>query len=304
MAKHDIKEWATALRIWSAPASAMPVIVFISYIYWRGAGTAGTGFDLYAGIAALFLMILLHAAGNTWSDCFDFRYRVDAEDTFGATSLTTGMFSMKEIMGVAMLLTAISVAGGVVMVVWKGWALLWIGIAGVVCMLLYPYLKYRAAGDIAILLTFGILPSFGINYVVSGSLSADILWAAVPVSLITVAILHAGNTRDTVTDRRAEIKTIPIAIGSKWTKILYYLELSLPFPCVAAAVAAGAFPVWSLIALFALIPAFRNMRTMQESGGDNRSLSTLDESTAKLQLVFSLLLAASFIIGGVLRAGV
>ena len=70
MGKHTFKEWMIAVRAWSFPASAMPVIVSTAYVYWKFRNGAGAvdGFVLWPAIAALVLMVLLHAAGNTWSE--------------------------------------------------------------------------------------------------------------------------------------------------------------------------------------------------------------------------------------------
>ena len=35
MGKHTFKEWMIAVRAWSFPASAMPVIVSTAYVYWK-----------------------------------------------------------------------------------------------------------------------------------------------------------------------------------------------------------------------------------------------------------------------------
>ena len=35
MGKHTFKEWMIAVRAWSFPASAMPVIVSSAYVYWK-----------------------------------------------------------------------------------------------------------------------------------------------------------------------------------------------------------------------------------------------------------------------------
>ena len=34
MKKHSLKDWLIAVRPWSFPASAMPVIVTLAYLYW------------------------------------------------------------------------------------------------------------------------------------------------------------------------------------------------------------------------------------------------------------------------------
>ena len=37
MGKHTLKEWIFALRPWSFPASAMPIVVTLAYLFWKGA---------------------------------------------------------------------------------------------------------------------------------------------------------------------------------------------------------------------------------------------------------------------------
>ena len=287
----------TAVRAWSFPASAMPVIVMTGYEYWRYSTGAAGDFRLWPAIAALVLMVVLHAAGNTWSDWFDFRKGVDAKDTFGATSLTSGMFTPREIMVISIVILAVCAAGGTALVLYAGLPLLWIGLGGLACLLVYPLMKYHAAGDLAIFLAFGILPALGTEYVATGEMGVDVLWPAIPVSLITVAILHANNTRDTATDIRSQIRTIPITFGAKAARIIYYMEIAVPFIWIAVCPAAGRLPWWSLITLIAAIPAVKAIRVM--AGSRTAGLSTvraLDAMTAQLQTVFSLLLTISFVI--------
>ena len=33
--KHSLKDWMIAIRPWSFPASAMPVIVTLAYLFWQ-----------------------------------------------------------------------------------------------------------------------------------------------------------------------------------------------------------------------------------------------------------------------------
>ena len=99
-------------------------------------GNSGTGPELWTAIAALVLMVLLHAAGNTWSDWFDFRKGVDAKDTFGATSLTSGMFTPREIMVISIVIITACILGGIALVIAAGLPLLWIGLGGLACLLL------------------------------------------------------------------------------------------------------------------------------------------------------------------------
>lgn len=68
MGKHKIGEWIIAVRPWSIPASAMPIIVSLAYLFFKG-----HDIDWALGAWTLIGMILFHLSGNVWSDWFDFR---------------------------------------------------------------------------------------------------------------------------------------------------------------------------------------------------------------------------------------
>ena len=170
MRKHTFKQWFTATRPWSFPASAMPVAVTLAYLLWNGQEV-----NWVNGVWALLNIVVFHAAGNTWSDYFDFKNRVDAKDTFGAKFLTDGMFAPKEIFRLAMGLLVVAVMGGVALAWRTGWELLAIGAVGAAGTVLYPTLKYRAWGDVDILLTYALLPTLGTCFVATGGFSAKAL---------------------------------------------------------------------------------------------------------------------------------
>jgi len=63
--------------------------------------------------------------------------------------------------------------------------------------------------------------------------------------------------------------------------------------------AGGTFPLWTLLVLLVLLPAVGNVRVMSRfSGKGVAAIANLDEMTAKLQLLFSLVFALSFVIAG------
>lgn len=74
-----------------------------------------------------------------------------------------------------------------------------------------------------------LLPTLGTVYVATLAINWDVLWIAIPVGLITVAILHANNTRDMYTDARANISTLAMRLGGKVSVFLYCAEILFPF---------------------------------------------------------------------------
>lgn len=292
MNKHSFKSWLLATRPWSFPASAMPILVTLAYLFWLGRNV-----DWGIGIWTLLNIVFFHASGNVWSDYFDFTKGVDKENNVGATSLTSGEFAPAEIKKLALVLLAISSISGIALVFCTGIPTLYFGIAGVVLTLLYPWLKYNALGDVDIFLTYSLLPILGTTYVATGALDAEALWLALPIGLITVGILHANNARDIEHDRQAGIRTFAMNVGKKASAIIYCSEVILPFVWIAAGIALGVFPIVSLLVLLALKPVLDNVKKVMRFPVEGEKLLWgIDESTAKIQLIFSLLLAVSLFV--------
>ena len=291
MKKHTFKEWVIAVRPWSFPASAMPIIVTLAYLFWTGAEM-----NWLLGLWALVGMVLFHCTGNVWSDYFDFKKKVDAEDTFGAKTLTTGMFKPEEIRNLAIGFLVVSVACGLGLLAVTGLPLLWIGLAGVACTLLYPVLKYNALGDFDIVMAFAFLPTLGTSYVATGAIDWNVLFVALPVGLITDGILQSNNSRDVVTDRRAGISTMAMSMGAEKSAWLFGFEMLFPYVWVAALSMAGLLPVYTVFIFLTLPIAIGNARTMAKSlKAGVEMIADLDVKTANLQLMFSVLLTAALV---------
>lgn len=290
--RHTFKEWFLATRPWSFPASSMPVAVTLAFLYWRG-------FEVNwpVGLWTLLSVILFHAAGNTWSDYSDFKRGVDREDTIGGMSITSGEFLPSEIKCLSMLLLAVAVVSGLLLMLATGLPTLYLGLAGLALTMMYPFLKYHALGDVDIFLTYSLLPVLGTSYVATGAFVMDALWLVLPIGLITVGILHINNTRDIEHDKRAGIHTFAMLAGKRASAFIYCMEVTVPFVWVAICIIYNSMPLWSLIVLLALKPAIDNSRkALMFPKEGMKAVVGVDEATAKLQLMFSLLLVVSFFV--------
>ena len=212
-------------------------------------------------------------------------------------TITSGMFQPHEIRNLAIGVFVVAAIGGVGLVLLTGLPLLWIGLAGAALTLLYPVLKYNALGDLDILLTFAFLPTIGTAFVTTGAIDWSVLLIALPVGLITDGILHSNNTRDMVPDKRAEIKTLAMGLGAKASAVMYSFEVLFPFVWVIVCVAMKLMPWPVLAALVAFPIALGCSKTMMKSPEEGAELILdLDQKTAQLQMVFSLLLSIAFVI--------
>ena len=294
--RHSFKAWMLATRPWSFPASAMPVVATLSYLFW-----AGETVNWLIGLWTLVTIIVFHAAGNTWSDYFDFKKGVDRADTVGGTSITSGEFQANEIKRLATCLLTVAVVSGLALAYCTGLPTLYFGLAGCVLTLLYPQLKYRALGDLDIFLTYSVLPILGTSYVATGSIVEKVLWLVLPIGLITVGILHINNARDMEHDKRAGIKTFAMLLGKRASVYVYIAELFLPFIVVAVAIPFDAMPAGAVAVAIALKPAIDNARAMLKLPTEGmKAVTGVDEQTAKLQLAFSMILSVTCIVSALL----
>ena len=294
---HTFKEWLLATRPWSFPASAMPVLVTLAYLNW-----CDYGIDWIAGAWALLNIVIFHAAGNTWSDYFDYKKGVDREDAIGGMSIVSGEFQACEIKRLAWSLLAVAVVAGVGLMLYVGLPVLYFGLAGCALIMLYPWFKYHALGDLDIFLTYSVLPVLGTSFVATGLLHKEVLWLMLPIGLITVGILHVNNARDIEQDRRAGIKTFAMLMGKRASVYIYIAELMLPFVMVVVAALCGAMPIAAALVFLALKPALDNCRAMLKLHTEGmKALIGVDEKTAQLQLMFSLLLSISMFVSVLLE---
>ncbi len=265
----------------------MPVLITLFWLWSRG-----EEMNWLLGMLALLNIVLVHAAGNVWSDIYDYRCGVDASDTYGIRLLVDGNFNVSEFRRLSVMLNVLAVLLGLLMVGLTGPTLLCIGIAGILLSLSYPRLKYMALGDVVIILCYALLPMLGTSYIATGRLVWNALWLAVPVGLITVAILHANNVRDIETDHRAGIRTFPMLTGRTFGVWLYAFEVFFPYLWLVYLVVMRVATGWLLMGLLAIPMAVANVQTIWGNHKQPSAYSNLDEKTAQLQLLFSLLLIA------------
>ena len=123
------------------------------------------------------------------------------------------------------------------LVYFTGITLLYIGLVGLLIGIFYTAgnkisLKYNGLGDLAVFMNFGILGSLGAWYVQTGTLSwIPVLWA-IPMSTLVIAILHANNWRDIISDKEGKIFTIASLLGDKKSLSYYGFLIYGPFVMV------------------------------------------------------------------------
>lgn len=295
----SIKNWLIATRPWSFPASSMPALVAISYVYYMQYET-GIEVNWLFGVIALFGAIVFQASGNLIGDYFDYKYKVDRKESFGSSRmLVDEVFSPKKIFVFGIALLIIGSLIGLLLLSKTGLPLLWIGLIGVLSTYFYYKLKYIALGDAIIFIIYGQLIGLGTYFVMTNEINYYILLLSAPVGFLVVNILHANNTRDIKHDGMANIKTQAMVIGLKASKIQYSVLGFAAYVGVILMVALSMLHPISLIVLVTLPLFLKNNKQMKTAAVDTpENIKELDGESAKLVMVFSLLLAASNFLAG------
>ena len=296
-----MKRWIIAMRPWSFPVSAAPVILTATYLMLRGYAV-----DWLLALWALVGNMLFHAAGNLISDYYDFRKGVDTNPEVGGSAITGGSMTAHEVHVFGLVMLAVASVNGLLMMLFTGWELLLYGAVGAFLAAFYPWFKFHALGDLDILFTFGIIPTLGTAYAIlpehpsimgpEAYMLCDALWVTLAFATVTVAVLHANNSRDAACDGNAKIRTFAMLIGARASRIVYYLEVLMPVIWVSVCLAFGRMP-WPMLcfALPTLVPAIGLIKRMSTLPAPEK-VATLDVSTAQYQLINTFLLTAGFIV--------
>lgn len=299
--KQPLKNWVIAARPWSFPASTMPVLLTVSFLFYSRENIA-TDINWWYAVAVVLGVIAVHAAGNLISDYYDFKHNVDRKESFGSSRmLVEGVFEPKTILHYGQVLLLIAAVIGVVLTVLTGLDLLWIILLGGLGTYFYYKLKAIALGDLLIFIIYGPLIGLGTAYVLTQTMMWEILLLNVPVAMLVVNILHANNTRDIKHDAMANIRTQAMVLGIKGSKIQYVV---LGLGAYLVLILFNAFGFVSALSLITLISAplvMKNVRLMMKVDGTNPEIiKDLDGMSAQVVMAFSVLFSIANFIAGVL----
>ncbi|GAB4349965.1 MAG: hypothetical protein Kow006_12140 [Gammaproteobacteria bacterium] len=164
-------------------------------------------------------------------------------------------------MGIVSFCLAIGI--GLVLVLFRGWPLLAIGVIGVLGAFAYttePFnYKRRALGVVLVFWLMGVLMVLGAYLSVTGRFSWTVVWHALPVSCLVSLLLLSNEIRDFERDREAGVRTLTVRIGLEAARNLYWVLLLLAFLLAAGVgveIGLSRFP-WLLMPLPLIVPIRR-----------------------------------------------
>jgi len=293
------KTWFLALRPWAFSASIAPVVLGMALAVY-----AGHGINWLLFVLSIAGVVCFHAAANLLNDYFDHRKGIDTEVYPTSGAIVRGMLSDKQVFRAGLLFMAVGTACGLALVYTCGRMILLLGVLGAALVMGYTRagfcLKYAGLGDLAIFISFGILPVFGSYWVQARSFSwLPVIWS-LPLVSYTVGILHANNWRDISNDTAKDCRTMASMLGQRGSGIYYRILLLGPFALVLLYLAlefilhhAHLAPLTSLL-VFAALP----MAVKLANADRDRNMALfqmLDARTAQMGLLFGILLTIAFL---------
>ena len=290
--RHTIKDWFVATRFWSFPVSAMPVIVTVTFLLWKG-------YDVrwFCAVLALIGNVIFHAAGNVLSDWWDYRKGVDNEKAYAIPQLVFKQFEPREYLRFSAILFTVAICIGMLLTFLTGWELLIIGGIGALFAANYSFFKFRALGDLFVFICFAIFPVIGTSFVAAGAIEWSALVISIPLGIFTIGVLHDNNTVDIATDKEAGIRTLPMLFGEQTSVKIFIAYMIIPFIAVAVSCVLGYLPILSALCLLAVPAAVANIKAASGYFSKGReAMMGLDQKTAALHMKFSILLAVSLLI--------
>jgi 1,4-dihydroxy-2-naphthoate octaprenyltransferase len=252
--------WLTlrATRLPFLSATFIPVLLGIAIAAVHGS------FDLFAALLTVIGAAAVHLALNVANDVFDARLGADDRNvnptqfSGGSRVIQYGLVSLRRMGTISAGLYAVAIGVGLVLLLTRfSWALLIIGVLGVLLSLFYtaPPLKlvYRGLGELTTAIGFGPLMLVG-AYVVQtiGVLRPEPFVASIPVALLVMLILYVNEVPDRPGDARAGKRTLPVRLPREAVINVYVVAAVAAFAVIALGVLGGLLPIPALAALLPL----------------------------------------------------
>lgn len=264
-------------------------------------------FDWLTALLTVIGASFAHLAANVTNDIFDELSGADRENgnptqfSGGSRVVFYGLLSMRQLSIVAAALYAGAIVIGLALLAMRpSWALLGIGLAGVVVGYSYtgPPLKlvYRGLGEVAVAIGFGPIMLLGAYVVQTGRLAWEPFVASLPVAILIALILYVNEIPDRRSDAVAGKRTLVVRLSPPTVRAIYGVAAALAFGLIAVGVAAGALPWPTLLALAAVPLAVRVYTGIQQHYDSPYTLMAVMGTNVKLHLYTGLLLLAGYLV--------
>jgi 1,4-dihydroxy-2-naphthoate octaprenyltransferase len=257
-------------------------------------------FDLARFVLSLIAALLLQIAANLINEYADFRRGAEELKLSGqGLILKNQLLTPREVLIGAIGTVLSGSVIGLYLLAQSGPLLLWIGLGGVLVVILYtagPFpLAYNGLGEIAVFIFMGPLMILGAYYVMAREVNIVPVLVGIPVGFMVAAILHANNVRDIDSDRAVNKRTLAVILGLKAARVEYLILVGGAYVMVVLMILVGFMPITTLLVAVTLPEAYRLIQIIFTSS-DNALLHQAQGRTARLHGQFGLWLVVGWLV--------
>lgn len=210
----SVKFWINNARPYSIPMTFLSWLVIFCY-------SAKQGGNIICGLIALIGISLVHLATNLSDDYFDYQ-RLSCDEEFLNNSkeikcryLRNGQATIKDLRNVIILMLVIAGICGAILFFLSGWYVVLFAIVVLPIALLYSKFSSKGFGDLSVILAYGPLMFEGVYYVMTKTLSWDVLILSIACSMFVNTVLYAHMLMDFDEDVCSSKRTLCTILKTK-----------------------------------------------------------------------------------------
>lgn len=218
--QNSAKAWFLAARPKTLTGAAVPVMIALA----MAAHDSEYHVTWLPALLCFLFAFIMQIDANFVNDFFDWRRGNDDEATrLGPLrACSQGWVTPKAMVKALAITTVLASIVGLPLVFYGGWEMILVGVACVVCSVLYTTtLSYLALGDVLVLLFFGIVPICFSYYIQTHEITMRVFLMSLLCGIVIDNLLIVNNYRDIDNDRRDGKKTLIVLLGKKTGRALY-----------------------------------------------------------------------------------
>jgi 1,4-dihydroxy-2-naphthoate octaprenyltransferase len=276
-----MNKWLLGARPRTLPAAIAPVVVATALV--------GADFSWFRAALALKVAVWLQIGVNFANDYSDGVKGTDADRVGPIRLVASGLASAKSVKAAAFISFGIASIAGVWLAYLTSPLLILVGIISIAAAWGYtggknPY-GYKGLGELSVFLFFGVIATMGTYYAQTEQLTLLSFIVSIPMGALSCAILAINNLRDRPKDELVAKRTVAVRIGDHNARRMYVALLLL------AHLAAIVTLIPTTLLTLAVLPMSLSISRQVLSGISGKDLIPVLGRTAKLQMIFSILLA-------------
>jgi 1,4-dihydroxy-2-naphthoate polyprenyltransferase len=252
------------LGTWIAGARPLTLLLAVAPVA-LGTGTASllteNWYDHWVrALLALAVAVGLQIAVNYANDYSDGVRGVDKNRVGPVRLVGSGRAKPRAVLTVALVFFVLAAAAGATLIILsQQW---WLFAGGVIILAAAwfytggpkPY-GYRALGEVAVMLFFGVVPVAGTMFTQVGEVNIEAWVGGAALGAIAAAVLVVNNLRDRERDAAVGKRTLAVLLGNVGTRVLYIVLMALPFVALGFYVLFYDYTVWVFFIGLAALPA-------------------------------------------------